>query len=87
MSAVARRTLAKVAIVTATAFLFALVLVHVRLQRMPLEPVNHGVPARRNSIVAGHAMAVSIVNAVAWLGSGGLLWTLTGMAVRRRRIA
>jgi undecaprenyl-diphosphatase len=43
--------------------------------------------------VAGHAAVVSIVKAVTWLGSGGVLWTLVGMAVvvlairRRWRLA
>ncbi|MCW2936580.1 MAG: hypothetical protein JWM19_7542 [Actinomycetia bacterium] len=92
MSAASGRTLRLVA-VTAAAFVFALLLVLVRLQWMPLESVDHGAAARLNSIVAGHAAVVSIVKAVTWLGSGGVLWTLTGMAVvglairRRWRLA
>ena len=93
MSAAARRTLAPLAVVTAAAFVFAVLLVLVRLQWAPLESADHGAAARLNSLVAGHAVAVSIVKAVTWLGSGGVLWTLTGMAVvvlairRRWRLA
>ena len=81
MSAAARRTLAPLAVVTAAAFAFALLLVLVRLQWAPLESADHGAAARLNSLVAGHAAVVSIVKAVTWLGSGGVLWALTGMAV------
>src|SRR5689334_23490218 len=93
MSAVARRTLAPLAVVTAAAFVFALLLVLVRLQWAPLESADHGAAARLNSLVAGHAAVVSIVKAVTWLGSSGVLWTLIGMAVvvlairRRWRLA
>jgi undecaprenyl-diphosphatase len=93
MSAVARRTLAPLAAVTAAAFLFALLLVLVRLQWAPLESADHGAAAWLNSLVAGHAMVVSIIKAVTWLGSGGVLWTLVGLAVvalairRRWRLA
>jgi len=65
----------------------------VRLQWAPLESADHGAAARLNSLVAGHAAVVSIVKAVTWLGSGGVLWTLIGMAVvvlairRRWRLA
>jgi undecaprenyl-diphosphatase len=68
-------------------------LVLVRLQWAPLESVDHGAAARLNSLVAGHAAAVSIVKAVTWLGSSGVLWTLVGIAVvvlairRRWRLA
>jgi undecaprenyl-diphosphatase len=93
MSAVARRTLAPLAAVTAAAFLFALLLVLVRPQWAPLESADHGAAARLNSLIAGHATAVSVVKAVTWLGSGGVLWTLVGLAVvalairRRWRLA
>jgi undecaprenyl-diphosphatase len=88
-----RRTLAPLAVVTVAAFLFALLLVLVRLQWAPLESADHGAAARLNSLVAGHAVIVRIVKAVTWLGSGGVLWTLIGMAVivlairRRWRLA
>ena len=93
MSSFARRPLAPLAVVTAAAFLFALLLVLVRLQWAPLESADHGAAARLNSLVAGHAMVVSVVKAVTWLGSGGVLWTLIGLAVvalsirRRWRLA
>jgi undecaprenyl-diphosphatase len=95
MSAVAttRRTLLPLAVVTVAALLFALLLLLVRLQWAPLESADHGAAARLNSLVAGHAAVVSIVKAVTWLGSGGVLWTVTGLAVvalairRRWRLA
>ena len=89
MSAAARRTLAPLAVVTAAAFVFALLLVLVRLQWAPLESADHSAAARLNSLVAGHAVAIGIVKAVTWLGSSGVLWALIGMAaivlaIRRR---
>ena len=93
MPAAARRSLAPLAVVTAAAFLFALLLVLVRLQWAPLESADHSAAARLNSLIAGHAAVVSSVKAVTWLGSGGVLWTLIGMAVvvlairRRWRLA
>jgi len=80
-AAATRRPLAPLAIVTAAAFLFALLLLLVRLQWAPLEFVDHRAAAWLNGLVAGHAAAVSVVKAVTWLGSGGVLWTLIGMAV------
>jgi undecaprenyl-diphosphatase len=93
MPAAARRTFAPLAIVTAAAFLFALLLVLVRLQWAPLESADHSAAARLNSLVAGHPAVVSVVKAVTWLGSSGVLWTLIGIAVvalairRRWRLA
>jgi len=89
VAAATRRTLAPLAIVSAAAFLFALLLLLVRLQWAPLESVDHRAAAWLNSLVAGHAAVVSVIRAVTWLGSGGVLWTLTGtaavvLAVRRR---
>jgi undecaprenyl-diphosphatase len=87
--AATRRSLAPLAIVTAAAFLFALLLLLVRLHWALLESADHGAAARLNSLVAGHSVIVSIVKAVTWLGSGGVLWTLIGaaavvLALRRR---
>jgi undecaprenyl-diphosphatase len=84
-----RRSLAPLAVVTAAAFVFALLLLLVRLQWAPLESVDHAAAGRLNSLVAGDPLVVSIVKAVTWLGSGGVLWTLTGaaavlLALRRR---
>jgi undecaprenyl-diphosphatase len=93
MPAAARRTLGPLAVVTAAAFAFVLLLVLVRLQWVPLESVDHHAAAGLNSLVAGHAAVVSIVKAVTWLGSSGVLWTLVAMAVvvlairRRWRLA
>jgi undecaprenyl-diphosphatase len=93
MSAAARRALGPLAVVTAAASAFVLLLVLVRLQWAPLESVDHGAAAWLNSLVAGHAGAVSIVKAVTWLGSSGVLWAIVGMAVgvlairRRWRLA
>jgi undecaprenyl-diphosphatase len=84
-----RRTLVPLAIVTAAALLFTLLLLLVRLRWAPLESADHGAATGLNSLIAGHPVAVSIVKAVTWLGSGGVLWTLTGaaailLAVRRQ---
>jgi undecaprenyl-diphosphatase len=84
-----RRTLAPLALVTTAAFLFAALLLLVRLQWVPLESVDHRAAAWLNSLVAGHAAVVSVIKAVTWLGSGGVLCTLIGavavvLAVRRR---
>jgi undecaprenyl-diphosphatase len=89
VAAATRRTLAPLAIVTAAAFLFALLLLLVRLQWAPLESVDHRAATGLNSLVAGHPAVVSVVKAITWLGSSGVLWTLTGtaavvLAIRRR---
>src|ERR1700742_3493269 len=87
--ATTRRTFAPLATVTVAAFLFALLLLLVRLHWAPLESVDHGAAIRLNSLVAGHAVVISIIKAVTWMGSGGVLWTLIGaasvlLALRRR---
>jgi undecaprenyl-diphosphatase len=84
-----RRTLAPLVIVTVAAFVFALLLLLVRLRWAPLESADHHTATWLNSLVATHSVAVSVVKAVTWLGSGGVLWTLTGaaavvLAIRRR---
>ena len=84
-----RRTLVPLVIVTAAALLFTLLLLLVRLRWAPLESADHGAATGLNSLIAGHPVAVSIVEAVTWLGSSGVLWTLTGaaailLAVRRQ---
>ena len=75
--------------VTVAALVFAVLLVLVRLQWAPLESADHGAAAWFNGLVAGHAAAVSVVKAITWLGSSGVLWTLIGaaallLAFRRR---
>jgi undecaprenyl-diphosphatase len=93
MSAAARRPLAPLVVVTAAAFVFALLLLLVRLQWAPLESADHSAAAWLNSLVSGHPAVVSVSKAVTWLGSSGVLWTLIGMAVvvlcirRRWRLA
>jgi undecaprenyl-diphosphatase len=87
--AAARRTLAPLVIVTAAALLFTLLLLLVRLQWAPLESADHDIAARLNSLIAGHSVVVTIVKAVTWLGSTGVLWTLIGaaavvLAIRQR---
>ena len=88
-AAATRRALAPLVTVTAAAFLFALLLIFVRLQWAPLESVDHRAAAGLNRLVAGHAAIVSVIKAVTWLGSSGVLWTVTGLAavvlaIRRR---
>src|SRR5579859_3702703 len=84
-----RRTLTPLVAVTAAAFVFAALLLLVRLQWAPLESADHHAAAWLNSIVAGHPVLVRVVKAVTWLGSSGVLWTLTltaaaVLAIRRR---
>ena len=84
-----RRGLTPLIAVTAAALVFAVLLVLVRLQWAPLESADHGAAAQLNSLVAGHAALVTVVKAVTWLGSDGVLWTVVGvaaiiLALRRR---
>ena len=84
-----RGSLAPLVAVTGAALVFTLLLALVRLQWRPLESVDHGAAARINGLVAGHPALISVVKAVTWLGSDGVLWTVIGvsavfLAVRRR---
>jgi undecaprenyl-diphosphatase len=84
-----RRALVPLAAVTAAALLFALLLLLVRLRWAPLESADHSTAAWLNGLIAAHAVAVSVVKAVTWLGSAGALWAVTGaaavvLAIRRR---
>jgi undecaprenyl-diphosphatase len=87
------RELTPLITVTAAALVFAILLVLVRLQWAPLETADHGAAAHLNSLVAGHAALVSVVKAVTFLGSDGVLWTVIGVAAvilafrRRWRLA
>lgn len=74
------RSLAPLAAVTGAALLFTVLLVLVRLQWLPLESVDHGAAADINSAIAGDKTLVAVVKAVTWLGSDGVLWTVTGAA-------
>ena len=84
-----RGRLTPLAVVTVAALVFGLLLVFVRLQWAPLESADHTAAARINDLIAGHAALVSVVKAVTWLGSDGVLWTVIGvaavaLAIRRR---
>ena len=88
-AATTRRTLTPIAAVSVTALVFAILLLLVRLQFAPLESADHHAAAWLNSLVAGDAALVGVIKAVTWLGSGGVLWTVTGaavvlLAIRRR---
>ncbi len=83
------RSLTPLLAVTAAALVFTILLILVRLQWRPLESVDHGAAARINGLIAGHPALVSVVKAVTWLGSDGVLWTIIGvsavfLAFRRR---
>jgi undecaprenyl-diphosphatase len=61
----------------------------VRLRWTPLESLDHGTAARINGLVAGNGALVTVVKAVTWLGSDGVLWAVVGiaagiLAIRRR---
>jgi len=83
------RSLTPLAGITARAAVFAVLLVLVRLRWAPLESADHRAAAGINSLIAGHAPLVAAVNAVTWLGSDSVLWTIIGVAaivlVLRRR--
>ncbi len=74
------RGLAPLAVVTTAAAVFAILLVLVRLRWAPLESVDHGAAARINDLVAGNSALVTVVKAVTWLGSDGVLWAVVGVA-------
>jgi undecaprenyl-diphosphatase len=89
VAATTRRTLTPIAAVTVAALIFAILLLLVRLQFAPLESADHHAAAWLNSLVAGDAALVGVIKAVTWLGSGGVLWAVTGaavvlLAIRRR---
>lgn len=72
------RSLTPLIVVTAAAVVFTISLILVRLQWAPLEAADHDSAVRLNSLVAGHAALGAVVKAVTWLGSDGVLWTVTG---------
>src|SRR5580693_7156736 len=75
-----RRGLTPLIAVTAAALVFAVLLILVRLRWAPLESADHGAAARLNNLIAGHPAIVTVVKAVTWLGSDGVLWTVIGVA-------
>lgn len=89
----ARARLLPLIAVTASAFLFAILLVLVRAQWSPLESVDHSVASDLNGAVADQPMVLRVLRAVTWMGSGGALWALVvaGLVVlvvrRRYRLA
>jgi undecaprenyl-diphosphatase len=74
------RSLAPLIAVTGAALLFTVLLAAVRLQWIPLESVDHGAAADLNRAVAGDKTLVTVIKAITWLGSDGVLWTVTGAA-------
>jgi undecaprenyl-diphosphatase len=84
-----QRSLAPLITVTVAALVFTVLLIAVRLQWAPLESADHNAAAGLNGLVAGNATLVSVVKAVTFLGSNGVLWTVIGaatviLAIRRR---
>jgi undecaprenyl-diphosphatase len=87
--AIRQHRLAPLITVTAAALVFVILLIAVRLQWAPLESADHGAATSINGLVAGNATLVSVVKAVTFLGSNGVLWTVIAaatviLAVRRR---
>ena len=85
---VPRRQAHLIVVIVAT-LVFTVLLIAVRLRWSPLETADHDAAARLNSLVAGHPALVTVIKAITWLGSNGVLWTVLGvsaavMAIRRR---
>ena len=78
--AIRQHRLTPLVTVTVAALVFAVLLIAVRLRWAPLESADYGAAASINSLVAGNATLVSVVKAVTWLGSNGVLWTVIGAA-------
>src|SRR5215471_8586468 len=83
------RSLTPLATVTVAALIFAILLVLVRLRWPPLESADHAAAASSNRLIAGDHALVTVVKAVTWLGSSGVLWTVIGaaalaLAIRKR---
>ncbi|HEY2508666.1 MAG TPA: phosphatase PAP2 family protein [Streptosporangiaceae bacterium] len=84
-----RRSLAPLVTVTVAALIFAVLLILVRLQWVPLESADHGAAASINGLIAGHHALVTVVTDVTWLGSTAVLCGVIAaaaivLAVRRR---
>ena len=84
-----RRGLLPVAVVTAAALIFAVLLLLVRLKWPPLESADHDAATSINNLVAGNSVLVAVVKAITFLGSHGVLWMVIGaaallLAIRRR---
>lgn len=86
---IARSRLFPLVAVTGSAFVFAVLLILVRLQWSPLESVDHSLAADLNSLVEDRPMSLTVLRAITWMGSNTVLWTLVVaglivLAVRRR---
>jgi undecaprenyl-diphosphatase len=75
-----RRTLTPLVGVTVAALVFAVLLVLVRLQWLPLESVDHGAAAGINRLIAGDHALVTVVKAVTLLGSTVVVSAVIGLA-------
>jgi undecaprenyl-diphosphatase len=79
--------------VSASAFVFAVLLILVRTQWPPLESLDHGLATDLNNGVSNHTLAVRVANVITWFGSNGVLWSvvLAGAVItgvrRRYRLA
>ena len=83
------RTLTPLVTVTVAALIFAVLLVLVRLQWLPLESVDHGTAADVNRLVAGDHALVTVAKAVTLLGSTAVVYGVSGtvasgLAFRKR---
>jgi undecaprenyl-diphosphatase len=75
-----RRSLAPLIAVTTAAAVFVILLILIRVQWAPLESADHGAAAQLNHVVSGHVALISVIKAVTFLGSDGVLWTVIGVA-------
>jgi undecaprenyl-diphosphatase len=71
-----RHRIAPIVGVGAAATVFAVLLILVRWQWPPLESIDRGAATHLNNAVATHPTVVTMVKAVTWLGSDGVLWTV-----------
>jgi undecaprenyl-diphosphatase len=76
-----RQTLTPLAVITAAALIFTVLLVLVRLQWRPLESADHDAAARLNNLIAGQRTLVTVVRDVTLLGSTLALSVVIAAAV------
>jgi len=84
-----RGSLVPLALVSAAAIVFAVLLVLVRLHWPPLESADHGAAAQLNNLVAGHHTAITVIKDITLLGSTLVLSIVIAaaallLALRRR---
>jgi undecaprenyl-diphosphatase len=84
-----RGSLTPLAMVSAAAIVFTMLLVLVRLHWHPLESVDHGAADGLNNLVDGHPAAITVIKAITLLGSTLVLSIVLGaaallLAIRRR---